>query len=1202
MTHSETRSLIGGRFAPISLLGRGGMGEVWLARDPRSGGQLAVKTVSPEDSEGSAGVRHRREYLNLSRLRHPSIVGVNDYGIDPRDGARWFSSEVLKGPVSGQLAGHLSSGRWLEMCRAVLSPLAFLHRNGWVHGDIKSDNVRLRDPMCQHQALDPVLLDFGLSHRQGTECEQKILGTPHSMPPEQWLGEPPDSRGDVYSAGVLFYQLWCGRLPFPGNDRSRLGRAHLQDDPPAIDQWRPGLADGAIECLHKMLQKRPDDRPRDAGEVWNLLAQIHDGPNKTVAEETPVSLAAQVRYAGVPEEPARQLFGVLDEARDAGNETGVVIHVHRRGGDRRRITQWVRTRLMSDGVPVIAIDPESAMPLDDVSRELAGSPEVVVVCVEQPGLGSAQLQSAIECKQIGSCRIIWWINGSTVPSGYLGAVVAKRRTQIVQTDVTSAMELGDWLEQAIPGAAVPIGLRRRLDRWGQGSPAIWERVLIGRIEAGQLKHDGCRWCWRDLDGYPEDRWRLRVAEQAQRLSEDELSLVRALAVLREPAVPSDVVRVAGIDGGKLPSLAASLVQKRWIRIERDLHWCEPFQSEGVLSGIGGSLRTELHRRASRLSGLDPLEQARHQLSAGETENAANCLAPWLADDSRWLVDTEDLVEILTPMIDLLADSMKAPWAELLGRAEDFLGNQGRRDRAWRICGSLLKPDSAAAIRLARWRAHTTRRDGDAREALRILDEVSDGGQLSPTIATEEKTRFAIEYSRVFRTLARRGQAPLSIQQQLEDPQLYLDQARLERCRCALARGARLQAADLAETVIGQAHGDANLIAEAQCLLARSREDLRSLRIWSRLHEMFCRRSASWESAVVAGIESAESAMRLGFEALARTEISSLVIEARAHCRGQLPRALLLLARCEAGAGWIRGASYYLQEALTLDGPAGIVAWEGNLLVATSQWAAGRSRTAQQILQTALPEDAPHEGECIDVHSRHTILESRCVFSSGEPEQALAIIEGAITKLRLRGTARDLSALRYERVAILERLGHTAKAQTERRRISSGSIPEPGTDPEPSALRCAREALEARRLILLRRGDRERADRYLESAALDVLRLRAQPLSAWLTLERSEDLSSSERDQVACSTWKRVVAMESREGRAAVLLWWAKTREQCGDLESGSRLRQAALREVDRWQANSPPGTRWKELASLLGVGGLGSEALSGNGGRNAALA
>jgi len=1204
VSHCKPPTAIAGRFTPVSLLGRGGMGEVWLARDGSNGVEVALKRVSPENSPGPVGTRHRREFLNLSRLRHPSILHIDEYGIDSQDGARWFSSEVLRGPVSTEICKDISIQRWSEMCRGFLSALAFLHRNGWVHGDIKSDNVRLRNQPDENLPLDPVLLDFGLSHREGHPIEEKILGTAHSMPPEQWLGEPPDHRGDVYSAGVLFYQWWCGRLPFCGNDRSRLGRAHLQDDPPDIDQLRPGLPEQAICCLKKMLEKRPDDRPRDAGELWNLFQEFLPQVDRNCESESYESLAAQVRYAGPAAAQTSSLLEELHGALAAGGNPGIVLHLHRRGGDRRRIMQGVRTQLLSDGIPVISIDPSSENVQSDLSHAIVEGTELVVAMLEEPGLGSSELRSAMECRHIGASRVIWWVNCSAVPAGYLGVVLAKDSTRTIQTDADAGMELEDWLDRAIPATVVPSKLRSRLARWGQGSPAIWERILLGRIKAGQLTHDGLRWCWHELEQYPEDRWRIRVHEQASGLPQDELKILQALAILRAPATPSDVTQVAGIEPGQLPSLASKLVQKNWIRIDGDLHWCEPFQADGILGGIAAPLRETLHQRAAGLTGLNPLEQARHRLSAGDAETAATCLEPWLHADDRIQADADDLVEVLTPLVDILPDQLKTPWAELLGRTEDLLGQPGRRDRAWRICASFLKAGSSTAIRLARLRAHTTRRDGDPVEALRILENISETEKLETSKTVDENIRMAIEYSRVLRTLARRGLAPI---QEFKDPGGsgdLLTEVRLEKCRCALARGARLQATDLADQVIEQANADrqARWVAEAQCLRARSTEDLRSLRIWSRLHQSLCRTESYREAAVVAGIESAESALRLGNEKMARQEISLLVDEARVHCRGQLPRALLLLARCEAGAGWIRSAANYLEEALSLDGPAGIVAWEGNLLVAASEWAAGRSRIARKILQSTPSYRAPHERQCIDVHCRHAILESRCAFSSGDPQQALQVIDCGITRLRLRGTARDVSPLRRERVDILERLGHIAMAQSERRRIAPDSIHELGTDPEPAGLRRAREALGRRRALLLQRGDMQKAARYLESAALDVLRLRAQPLSTWLTLERSGDLSSSERDRVASSAWKKVVRIESREGRAAVLLWWARSREQSGELESGSRLRQAALREVDRWQRNSPPGTRWNELAVLLGVPGLGSEALLGNGGCNAALA
>ncbi len=1202
MSDSAPVMPIAGRFTPVSLLGRGGMGEVWLSRDRVHQTEVALKRVSPIDSDGPVGIRHQREFMNLCRLRHPGILRVEEYGIDGREGARWFTSEVLRGPVSGEICPRISFPRWFELCSGMLEALAFMHRNGWVHGDIKSDNIRLRSRPVDQLPLDPVLLDFGLSHREGHPGEEKILGTPHSMPPEQWLGEPPDARGDVYSAGILFYQLWCGRMPFRGPQRSRLGRAHLQEDPPDLDQIRPGLPPRALQCIGRMLAKRPDDRPRDGGELWNRFQQVGAAPVDPASSVQ--SLAAQIRYAGPSDEQIASLLDALRSAVAEDGDPGIVLHLHRRCGDRRRIAERVRTHLLGDGIPVISVDPASSEVLADLSDVVADGTELVVAMIEDPGTGSVALRSALENRHVRGCRVLWWINCDRQPAGYLGSVVANRPTRRVSSDEHQAVELGQWLEEALPAARVPGKLMQRLQRWGQGSPAIWQRILLGRVKAGQLSHDGLRWSWNRLDQYPEDRWRIRATEQARELPDEELRILQALSILRAPAVPSDVARVAGIGPGQFPALASKLVQRRWIRIDSDLHWCEPFQAEGVLLATAADLRQQLHEVASGLKNLDELQRARHRISAGDPRSAAESLKVWLKDRVVTATEATGLIEVLTPLVDHLPAQEKSDWAELLGRVEDSLDQSARRDQAWRICAASLQgDDGSASIRLARLRAHTTRRDGDPLEALRILEK------RMPTDPQAARTQpewilMALEHSRVLRTLARRGLAAVPSFEVPEQTSGFELEITLESCRCALARGARLHAKDLASQVIDQATAgsQARFIAEAQCLLARAVDDSRSLRVWSRLHELLCRRQGQGEAAVVARIESAEAGWRLGLEAEARSEISSVIEEVRRSYRGQLPRALLLLARCEAGAGWTRSAALQLEEALTLDGPAGIVAWEGNLLVAASEWAAGRCQIALEILQSTLPERAPHEQQSIDIHWRHAILESRCVFSSGEPLEALKIIDQAIGRLRTRGTARDVGPLRRERVQLLDRLGHTVLAQSERRRITADFGQEPGADPEPAGLRRAREALERRRHLLLHRGSQHKADRYLETAALKVLRLRAQPLTTWLSLERSEDLNPSEREQAASSAWRKVVRLESREGRAAVLLWWAQSRERNGDPLSGSRLRKAALREVDRWQQKSPEGTRWKELAKMLRVEGLGSEALSGNGGRNAALA
>jgi len=1199
---ADWKSMFSGRFTPISLLGRGGMGEVWLCHDRLTDSTVAVKQVAPEVAEGPVGQRHQREFTFLRQLRHPSILVVDEYGIDSTSGARWFSSEVLEGPVSTELAGTMLLPEFLEMCGGVLRALAFLHRNGWVHGDIKSDNVQLRKPPVFGGPPDAVLLDFGLCQRQGQPPEERILGTPHAMPPEQWLGEKPDARGDVYSTGILFYQWWCGRLPFRGGVRTQLGRKHLQEEAPGIDSQRAGLPLPLQKLIGKMLSKRPDDRPTDAGEVLALLQGAFLDEGVEACSETDDSLAAQIRQPGMGDEIPRHILDTILLDKESG---GCLLHLHRILGDRRAISETVATHLMTRGIQVIRVAGDCPDPLEQVEQRLQKTSGTAVIRVEDPDTSTEVWSAAIQRLELSGCRLIWWLQASKQPGGYLGQSLSDGRFRLLETDRADPQDLTRWLSRALPGALLDRRLQRRLERWGANSPDLWERILIGRVRSGELGHDGRRWTWTPMSKHPEDRWRDRVGDQLEHLHGADRAIVEALAVLHEPSTFSDVAEVSRIDAGLLPSRVAALVQAQWLRIEEGLCWNQSFQGEGVLLRIPAERRQLYHQRAADLEHLHAQERTRHALSAGDIDAAVSMLDGWLSSVDLHRQDPAILSELLTPLVERLQGAQKVRWAELLGRVEDHHRQPARRDRAWRIAARWQQPGSVDSLRVARCRAAATRRDGTVSEALAIIDECDGEVKEVGEEYRHERARLAIERSRILRTLARRGSGSAPILEDIDVggcPQLMCE-ILLERSRCALARGARLQGLELAQQVqfIDSGSARSRLVAESRCLQARAREDLRSLRVWSGLHRHLCLIDHRVEAAAVAGIEAAEASFRLGETSGMLEQIVPLVEEVRSHCLGQLPRALLLQARCEAGSGWIRSASRCLEEALSLDGPAGIISWEGNLLVAASEWAAGRPQTAMQILDATPPHRAPHEKETVDVHSRHVLLQSRCAFSLGDPDQALNILDRGLTVLRLRGTDRDLGILRRERADLLERLGHSAKAQMERRRIAAGVVAEPGTDPEPAGLRRSRKALDMRRSHLLR-GQRELADRQLEVAALDALRLRAQPISTWLTLQRAEEASSEEMERLARSAWKRVVRLETREGRAFVLLWWARAREAARDLSAGQKLRRAAIAEIDGWLSRSPEGTRWKELAGLLGVSGLLSDTISGIGGRNASLA
>ena len=129
------------RFEAISPLGRGGMGEVWLVRDRKSGELVSLKKIDAEQARSPLGQRLRREFLHLKKLSHPSILRVHDFGVSPKTGETWFTSEVLRGPVSTEIAGQITLQQWWQMSAGFLRALSFMHRNRWVHGDIKPSNI-----------------------------------------------------------------------------------------------------------------------------------------------------------------------------------------------------------------------------------------------------------------------------------------------------------------------------------------------------------------------------------------------------------------------------------------------------------------------------------------------------------------------------------------------------------------------------------------------------------------------------------------------------------------------------------------------------------------------------------------------------------------------------------------------------------------------------------------------------------------------------------------------------------------------------------------------------------------------------------------------------------------------------------------------------------------------------------------------------
>jgi serine/threonine protein kinase len=249
----------------LELIGHGGMAVVYRARQDSLERTVAVKILSenlaasPEFME-----RFRREARTAANLRHPNVITVFDFGEDER-GVPYLVLEYIEGPTLADLMDTgLDDSRIPEVFNQIAAGLDYAHSRGVIHRDIKPGNVLLTDDGRA------VLADFGLAWLlEGTHLTLTggVIGTPEYMAPEQASGDPIDHRADVYSLGVVLYEMLVGERPFVAETPIAVLLQHLQDAPPSVLVARPDLPSAVGEVIARALAKDPDQRYASAGEL-----------------------------------------------------------------------------------------------------------------------------------------------------------------------------------------------------------------------------------------------------------------------------------------------------------------------------------------------------------------------------------------------------------------------------------------------------------------------------------------------------------------------------------------------------------------------------------------------------------------------------------------------------------------------------------------------------------------------------------------------------------------------------------------------------------------------------------------------------------------------------------------------------------------------------------------------------------------------
>ena len=291
-----------GRYLVLERLGRGGMATVFRARDPGIGRDVALKFLHAslcEDDEYRG--RFLREARAAGGLSHPNIVTVHDVG--EIEGRPYMAMELLSGKPLGDL---LVAGKQLPIRDVVIMgmqlarALDYSHSRGIVHRDIKPGNIALLEGTNTIKVMD-----FGIAHMDGGGVAEQhtrvgdVIGTPQYMSPEQTRGEKLDGRSDLFSAGIVLYQMVAGQRPFQGGSVVATAMKIAQEQPPGLDKLRPDVPASLRRIVERCLAKAPDQRFQTGRELsealGRVLVQLDEADRQ---KEQPRIVPLRVKWAG----------------------------------------------------------------------------------------------------------------------------------------------------------------------------------------------------------------------------------------------------------------------------------------------------------------------------------------------------------------------------------------------------------------------------------------------------------------------------------------------------------------------------------------------------------------------------------------------------------------------------------------------------------------------------------------------------------------------------------------------------------------------------------------------------------------------------------------------------------------------------------------------------------------------------------------
>ena len=345
----QVGAALAGRYRLQRLIATGGMGQVWEAVDNRLGRRVAVKVLKPEFSSDPEFIeRFRAEARNTAMLNHPGIASVHDYGETDLDGegrTAFLVMELVNGePLNSVLkrTGRLSLRHALDMLEQTGRALQVAHSTGLVHRDVKPGNIMIT-PTGQVK-----ITDFGIAKAVDAAPVTQtgmVMGTAQYIAPEQALGQDATAASDVYSLGVVGYEVLSGRRPFTGDGALTVAMKHIKEPPPPLPAELPPNVRELIEIT---LAKNPGMRYRSGGPFADAVAAVRSGRRPTrPGQSLPPGRAAP---SAIPSTAATRVAPPASARATAARRSRPGTGNHRPPAPRRTFTAGQRALLWAAGV------------------------------------------------------------------------------------------------------------------------------------------------------------------------------------------------------------------------------------------------------------------------------------------------------------------------------------------------------------------------------------------------------------------------------------------------------------------------------------------------------------------------------------------------------------------------------------------------------------------------------------------------------------------------------------------------------------------------------------------------------------------------------------------------------------------------------------------------------------------------------------